>query len=41
MKFFKQVIDGANDSGYLKNIIIDEAHIVIEWGIFSELIINV
>lgn len=31
---FKQVIDVANDSGYLKNIIIDEAHIVIEWGNF-------
>lgn len=33
-EIFKQVIDGANDSGYLKNIIIDEAHIVIEWGNF-------
>lgn len=31
---FKQVIDAANDAGYLKNIIIDEAHIVIEWGNF-------
>ena len=31
---FKQVIDVANDSGYLRNIIIDEAHIVIEWGNF-------
>ena len=31
---FKQVIDVANDSGYLRNLIIDEAHIVIEWGNF-------
>lgn len=31
---FKQVIDAANDSGYLRNLIIDEAHIVIEWGNF-------
>lgn len=31
---FKQAIDGANDSGYLRNLIIDEAHIVIEWGNF-------
>lgn len=31
---FKQVIETANDVGYLRNIIIDEAHIVIEWGNF-------
>lgn len=31
---FKQVIDVSNDSGYLRNLIIDEAHIVIEWGNF-------
>lgn len=31
---FKQVIDAASDSGYLRNLIIDEAHIVIEWGNF-------
>lgn len=31
---FKQVIDDANEVGYLRNIIIDEAHIVIEWGNF-------
>lgn len=31
---FKQVIDAANDSEYLRNLIIDEAHIVIEWGNF-------
>lgn len=31
---FKQAIDAANDSGYLRNLIIDEAHIVIEWGNF-------
>lgn len=31
---FKQVIEAANDSGYLRNLIIDEAHIVIEWGNF-------
>lgn len=33
-ELFKQAIDKANESGYLKNIIIDEAHIVIEWGNF-------
>lgn len=33
-ELFKQVIDSANDSGYLRNLIIDEAHIVIEWGNF-------
>ena len=32
---FKQVIEAANDAGYLRNLIIDEAHIVIEWGNFS------
>ena len=31
---FCRVIKEANSSGYLKNIIIDEAHIVIEWGTF-------
>ena len=31
-KMFKQLISNANDEGYLKNLIIDEAHIVIEWG---------
>lgn len=31
---FKNEIDNANATGYLKNIIIDEAHIVIEWGNF-------
>ena len=31
-KMFKQLIANANDEGYLKNLIIDEAHIVIEWG---------
>lgn len=31
---FKQVLDAANNSGYLRNLIIDEAHIVIEWGNF-------
>lgn len=31
-KVFKQLISDANDEGYLKNLIIDEAHIVIEWG---------
>lgn len=31
---FTRIIEEANDSGYLKNIIIDEAHIVIEWGTF-------
>ncbi len=34
---FRAVIDEANTSGYLKNIIIDEAHIVIEWGSFFRL----
>lgn len=38
---FKQVIEAANDAGYLRNLIIDEAHIVIEWGNFFELIISV
>lgn len=33
-ELFKQAVDKANESGYLKNIIIDEAHIVIEWGNF-------
>lgn len=31
---FTQLIEEINDSGYLKNIIIDEAHIIIEWGTF-------
>ena len=30
----RNLIDDANKTGYLKNIIIDEAHIVIEWGNF-------
>ena len=30
----RQLINDANKTGYLKNIIIDEAHIVIEWGNF-------
>lgn len=30
----KNTIDEANTNRYLKNIIIDEAHIVIEWGTF-------
>lgn len=30
----KNAIDEANTNRYLKNIIIDEAHIVIEWGTF-------
>ena len=33
-ELFKKVIDDANKDAYLKNIIIDEAHIVIEWGKF-------
>lgn len=33
-ELFKQTIDAANESGYLKNLVIDEAHIVIEWGNF-------
>lgn len=33
-ELFKQVIDEVNEAGHLKNIIIDEAHIVIEWGNF-------
>ncbi len=28
------MIETANDAGYLRNLIIDEAHIVIEWGNF-------
>lgn len=31
---FKKVIEEANNCGYLNNIVIDEAHIVIEWGTF-------
>lgn len=31
---FKQMISDANAKKYLKNLIIDEAHIVIEWGDF-------
>lgn len=31
---FKQMISDANSKKYLKNLIIDEAHIVIEWGDF-------
>lgn len=33
-ELFKKAIDDINEKGYLKNIIIDEAHIVIEWGSF-------
>lgn len=33
-EYFRKIIDEANSSKYLKNIIIDEAHIVIEWGTF-------
>ena len=29
---FREIIDEANNSKYLHNIVIDEAHIVIEWG---------
>lgn len=31
---FRKVINDANSSKYLKNIIIDEAHIVVSWGDF-------
>ena len=31
---FKHLIANANDTGYLKNLIIDEAHIVVAWGDF-------
>lgn len=31
-QMFRQLISDANQTGYLKNVIIDEAHIVIEWG---------
>ncbi len=31
---FKKLIEEANESRYLKNIVIDEAHIVIEWGTY-------
>lgn len=33
-EIFRECIDEANIDGYLKNIVIDEAHIVIEWGSF-------
>lgn len=33
-ELFKKVIEEANKGGYLHNIVIDEAHIVIEWGTF-------
>lgn len=33
-EYLRKLIDDANKTGYLKNIIIDEAHIVIEWGNF-------
>lgn len=33
-KRFEAAVYSANEAGYLKNIIIDEAHIVIEWGTF-------
>lgn len=38
---FSELISKANMDRYLKNIIIDEAHIVVAWGTFSELIISV
>lgn len=31
---FKKLVNEANDSRYLKNIIVDEAHIVVAWGDF-------
>lgn len=31
---FANTIAEANEAGYLKNIVIDEAHIVVEWGDF-------
>lgn len=31
-KSLKESIQKANEEGYLKNLIIDEAHIIIEWG---------
>ena len=31
---FKDVISDTNKQGYLKNVVIDEAHIVVEWGDF-------
>ncbi len=31
---FRKIIEESNENGYLKNIIIDEAHLVIEWGSF-------
>lgn len=37
---FQKLINEANDRKYIKNIVIDEAHIVVEWGDFLELIIN-
>lgn len=33
-KVFHEIINDANKTKYLKNIVIDEAHIVIEWGSF-------
>ncbi len=33
-EYLRKLIDDANKTGYLRNIIIDEAHIVIEWGNF-------
>lgn len=33
-KMFKDIVKEANDTKYLRNIVIDEAHIVIEWGSF-------
>lgn len=33
-EIFRKAIEEANVIGYLKNIVIDEAHIVIEWGSF-------
>ena len=31
---FQKLINEANDRKYIKNIVIDEAHIVVEWGDF-------
>lgn len=33
-ELFKSVIEEANSIGYLKNIVVDEAHMVMEWGSF-------
>lgn len=38
---FAKVIREANKDRYLKNIVIDEAHIVVDWGQHSEWTISV